>query len=64
MKVNRDALGWWAHPFCYTKCADKNCGTYRLPSIFCAGIWLPVFVDALEGWAMQEQLWAIEKGLA
>lgn len=60
------AVGWWAHPFCYTSCLanDKNCGTYRVPSIFKSNIERGVFVDAREGWCVEEQLWAIEKGLS
>jgi hypothetical protein len=59
-------VGWWAHPFCYGSCygGDPNCGTYRVPSIFGSGVEHGVFVDAREGWCIEEQLWAVEKRLA
>lgn len=65
-KVRMSALGWWSHPFCYSGCmvGDKNCGTYRIPSIFSSNVERDVFVDAELGWCIQEQLWAQEKELA
>lgn len=59
------AVGWWVHPFCNLVClwGDKNCGEYKVPSIFKSNVERGVFVDAINGWCIEEQLWAIEKGL-
>ena len=65
-KQEGGAVGWWVHPFCYGSCLgdDPNCGTYRVPSIFKSRVERGVFVDAHEGWCIEEQLWAIDKGLS